>query len=195
MRRDLIKRILTEGLNLSYAPKNIYWEGYDVNLEESLFEYGFVARQPENKDYPDEWFVLYAYAGAFDTGWIRESDLDKYMLGQDWMDEREIQNTLDSRNQTLEEWLNQGFLSKFGDLIGEHGVDNFMGGSYGMLDKNAAIDLLNKHLPPNTPRITAEDEDTLVCPECGSDNIDSDYNYDTGQTDRRCRNCEHEFRT
>ena len=193
MRHDLIKRILTEGLNLSYAkPKNIYWEGDDKDIAESLFEYGFVVRQPENKDTLDEWFVLFKVGeNQFDSGWVRESDLDALMKGEDWMDAQTIEQILADYDGDLSDWLSMPFRIKLGDLMGYSGYENIIGSSYSPISKNEAIVMLNQYLPLNTSEIPKEDE--LVCPGCGSDDISGDYNYDTGLTDYICQDCDQNF--
>ena len=193
MRHDLIKRILTEGLNLSYAkPKNIYWEGDDKDIAESLFEYGFVVRQPENKDTLDEWFVLFKVGeNQFDSGWVCESDLDDLMMGKDWMDAGSIESVLESTGEVLDEWLKGSFRYKLSTLLGYYGYENIIGSSYSPISKNEAIVMLNQYLPPNTSEIPKEDE--LVCPGCGSDDISGDYNYDTGRTDYTCQDCDQNF--
>lgn len=146
-RKKLIQKILHEGLNLVKANRNTEWVGSDINLETSLFEYGFVARQPKNKDYPDEWFILFQVGSGdeFDTGWKREEDLNDLMLGKDWMDENDIQQILDSTGDNIEEWLRSSFLMKLDDLVGYYGWDNIMGTSYNWMSKNEAIGLLNKY--------------------------------------------------
>jgi hypothetical protein len=121
------------------------WTGTDADLETSLFEYGFVAKQPQNKDYPDEWFVLYRINDdAFGTGWIRESELNAIIEGKEWADEKDIAGFLESVGSgSKEEWLQLSFQHKFSDLINHWGYENIMGTDYSPINKGEAEKMLN----------------------------------------------------
>jgi hypothetical protein len=116
------------------------WQGTDADLETSLFEYGFIAKQRAEKDYPDEWFVLYKISGnAYGTGHIRESELDDLINGKEWMEEKDIEKTLNYVGMTKEEWLKGGFINKLSDLLGYWGYEEIMGADYYPLDKKGAL--------------------------------------------------------
>lgn len=121
--------------------KDSAWTGPDADLETSLFDYKFVAKQRADKDYPDEWFVLYQISpNAYGTGHIREKDLDDLINGKDWMKEEDIERTLSFVGMTKDEWLKSDFIGKFGDLIGYWGVDEIMGTDYSPMNKKQAAE-------------------------------------------------------
>ena len=133
---DPIKDVtLTETLN------ETEWVGTDADLEASLVEYGFVAKQPENKDYPDEWFVIYRISdNAFGTGWIRESELDNIVHGKEWADENDVNSFLSYTGSDKDNWLQQRFVNKLSDLIGYWGHENIMGTDYAPMTKEEALE-------------------------------------------------------
>ena len=119
--------------------KDSEWRGLDADLETSLFDYHFVAKQRAEKDYPDEWFVLYQISpNAYSTGHIREQELDDLINGKEWMKEEDIERTLDFVGMTKDEWLKSDFIGKFGDIISYWGVDEIMGTDYSPMDKKEA---------------------------------------------------------
>lgn len=116
------------------------WQGTDADLETSLFEYNFIAKQRADKDYPDEWFVLYKMGNnAFGTGHIRESELDDLINGKEWMKEEDIERTLSYVGMTKEEWLKESFINKLSDLLSYWGNEEIMGSDYNPLDKKGAL--------------------------------------------------------
>ena len=120
------------------------WVGTDADIETSLFEYGVVAKQPENRDYPDEWFVLFNVGGTnkFDTGWIRETEIDAIVEGKEWADSSDIERFLSYVGQSEEEWKKLPFVSKLSDLISYWGQENILGSSYHPISKEEAENLL-----------------------------------------------------
>jgi len=119
------------------------WQGTDADLETSLFEYNFVAKQRAEKDHPDEWFVLYKISNnAFGTGHIRESELDDLINGKEWMKEEDIKKTLSYVGMTKEEWLKENFINKLSDLLGYWGYEEIMGSDYNPLDKKGALKMM-----------------------------------------------------
>lgn len=123
------------------------WEGVDANLEISLFEYGFVASQPEEKDYSDEWFVIYKIDNNnFGTGWIREAELNNIVSGNDWANEEDVQKFLSFVGQDFNSWLNSTFINKMSDVINYWGVDNIMGTEYSPMDKEEALQKINQEI-------------------------------------------------
>ena len=115
------------------------WQGVDADLETSLFEYGAVAKQPREKDYPDEWFVLYKVDDdVFDTGWKRESELDAIVNLEEWASEETINNFFSFLGTKVENWLEYSFIAKFNDLVSYFGIENIMGTSYNTISKDDA---------------------------------------------------------
>ena len=109
--------------------------GIDANLETSLFEYGFICT-PRTKDYPDEHFIVYR-AGmfvdgklSFDTGYIRESELDSLIKAEEWADVDDVQRFLSSVGLRESEWLTLPFVQKFGGCFQYWGPENIMGTAY-----------------------------------------------------------------
>jgi hypothetical protein len=118
------------------------WQGVDGDIETSLFEYDFVAKQLDNRDYPDEWYVFYRiHDNAYGHGYIRESDLDNLVNGKRWMDEEEIQSFLKlmDYDNKKEEWLELLFVFKLSDILRYWGHENIMGTEYYPLNKEEAL--------------------------------------------------------
>ena len=131
-------------INESYH-KQSSWTGVDADLETSLFEYGAVAKQPEEKDYTDEWFVLYSVGqDVFDTGWKRESELDAIVNLEDWANSESIDGFLSTIDSTKEKWLELSFINKFNDLVSYFGIENIMGTSYNIISKDDASLMLEE---------------------------------------------------
>lgn len=120
------------------------WIGIDADLETSLYEYGVVVKKPKNRDYPDEWFVLYAIQGdeLFDVGWKRESELDTIIKGEEWLDDKGIESFLDTHGMTREEWLELPFITKLHNLISYYGYENIMGTSVQGISRDEADKML-----------------------------------------------------
>lgn len=116
------------------------WQGMDANLETSLFDDGFIAKQKADKDYPDEWFVLYQISpNAYGTGHIREKELDDLINGKEWMDEDKINKFLDYVGDSKESWLKSSFINKLGDLLSYWGHEEILGTDYHPLDRKGAM--------------------------------------------------------
>ena len=146
---------LSEGLNLPKASKYRNWIGMDRDLVVSLDEYHWVARQPQKRDYSDEWFIIFKVSdNAFDHGWIRESYLDNIMLGNEWANKDDIKRVLGYTDKiSVEEWLVDDFSLKFQDLTSYFGFENIMGSSYHTVTLKDAIILINEYSgqPPVDP--------------------------------------------
>lgn len=150
---------LTEGLNLPKSTNNNMWFGSDKNLITSLDEYGYLIKQPVKRDYSDEYFVMYKVSDdAFDTGWIRESELDNIMLGKEWASEDDIKSILGYVDINLvQDWIKDtNFMVKFSDLTSYFGFENIMGSSYSTITLREAIDIINEDLPDDK-KISPED--------------------------------------
>lgn len=114
------------------------WFGTDASLEISLHEYGMVATA--GKDYEDEYFVLYKVSdNAYDTGYIRENELNNLMKGNSWVEPQDI---LKFTGLTLDEWMELSFIHKLSDLVGYYGFGNLMGSSYHTITKKEADKLI-----------------------------------------------------
>jgi len=138
---------LAEGLNLPKANQNRNWIGVDRDLLISLEDYQFIGRQPDKRDYSDEWLVIYKVQDDnFDSGWIRESELDELMTGAGWMNKQDIQSVLDySGYKTIDNWMEDNFISKFHYLINYFGFENLMGGAYHTFPLKDAIKKINEY--------------------------------------------------
>lgn len=105
--------------------------GTDVSKEISLFEYGVLVAPYEKDGNKDEYFVLYSIGNdRFDTGYIRECELDTLLNGEKWADEKDIKEFLEFYDTTLEQWLKNDFSFKIQDCIGYWGYDEIMGNTY-----------------------------------------------------------------
>ncbi len=121
------------------------WMGTDMDLETSLFGYGFIAKQPTDRTYADEWFILYDCGHRdnrerplFDTGWLQESFLNNLINGGEWMDEEDVKSLLESVGCDKQEWLQLPFVTKLSDLVGHWGIENYLGSSYDPFSKTQA---------------------------------------------------------
>lgn len=158
------------------------WQGTDVDLETSLFEYNFVAKQRADKDHPDEWFVLYKMGNnAFGTGHIRESELDDLINGKEWMKEEDIERTLSYVGMTKKEWLKESFINKLSDLLSYWGNEEIMGSDYNPLDKKGALKMIGIENDENESKARNLIEDLKFMdgpkqPEGSSDIIDDKLN-------------------
>jgi hypothetical protein len=161
--KKLVKNIIKEESSKKKMIRES-WEGVDADNETSLFEYGFVAKQRPDKDYSDEWFVLYdAGNNKFDTGHIRETELDNIVLGKEWANEKDIQSLLKFVDSDRESWLQSGFVNKLSDLISYFGVENIMGSSYGGFSQEEAEQMLmQESVKPKTQKIKLSEVKELV---------------------------------
>jgi len=112
------------------------WQGLDLDLETSLFEYGFVAVQLPDRDYPDEWFVIYDFGNhkQFGTSHIREKELDDLVSGKEWANKEDILQFFKYMDRmgvnTVEQWKAAPMVMKLGDLISYWGTENILGTQY-----------------------------------------------------------------
>jgi hypothetical protein len=121
------------------------FEGVDVNREISLFEYGFIAKKT-TKDYPDEYFVVYHMGDdAYGTGYVRESELDSLIKGEEWARKDDIEDFLSFVGSTLEEWVDLRFATKLSDCLNYWGYANVIGMDYNPMTE-AEVRKQYKHL-------------------------------------------------
>jgi hypothetical protein len=162
------------------------WLGTDADLETSLFEYNFVAKQRADKDHPDEWFVLYRINdNAFGTGHIRESELDDLINGKEWMKKEDIEKTLSYVGMTKEEWLKESFINKLSDLLGYWGYEEIMGSDYNPLDKKGALKMIGIESEENESKARKLIEDLKFIdgppkPEGSNTAVDDKLNKEIG---------------
>ena len=140
------------------------WEGTDVDLETSLGEYGFVAHQPENKDYPDEWFVLYKInEDAYGTGWIREAELNNIVAGKDWADQEDVQGFLSFVGSDFDTWFQTPFINKLSNLLKYWGHQDIMGSDYSPISKEEAFAKINNNeIEENSMTMIDQQEDSMA---------------------------------
>jgi len=125
----------------------VKWEGVDVDIEESLFEYGFVVTKDMKEiTKPDEYFVLYKINDdAFGTGYYRESELDNIVKGEEWASEKAIKGFLNfTGDNTKEEFLKSRFVDKLQCLISYWGYENILGSEYNPSNKKQALKMINE---------------------------------------------------
>ena len=104
--------------------------GTDINLEISLFEYGLICTPYKKNNYQDEYFCIYRQGENFGTGYIRESDLNSLMYGEDCMRNKDIFDLLDYVGSQLDEWFELPFIQKLSDLLSYYGSENIFGTDY-----------------------------------------------------------------
>ena len=121
------------------------WKGIDRDPETSLEEYGFLAKQLRNRDYSDEWFVIYKMDSKnYGTGYIREEELDKIVLGYEWADDEDIMSFLKYLGKDQNTWLDSLFVNKLSDLISYFGYENIIGVDYHPITKDVVKKLLSE---------------------------------------------------
>jgi len=107
------------------------WVGPDRDLQTSLFDYDLVMVQKPDRDYEDEWFVVYQIGkNLFGTSFIREKELDDLIDGREWANEKDIQSFLRSVDSTKEQWKDVYVVMKLMELISYWGQENILGSDY-----------------------------------------------------------------
>lgn len=121
------------------------WEGVDADPEISLLEYGFVAKQEPDRDYDDEWLVLYKYGeSSFNTTHVRESELDEIVNGESWANAKDIRTFLNFTGvKNKKQWLMAPFGVKLSNLLDYWGADNVLGSSHMYFSEEEALKILN----------------------------------------------------
>lgn len=115
--------------------------GTDASNEISLLEYGLLVApakvvNPEQSHEDDEYFCVYRVTpDAFDTGYIRISELDKLINGEDWMKQSDIDSFLSTFGISKEDWLQLSPVNKISDMC-SLGVENIFGSSYDTVDED-----------------------------------------------------------
>jgi hypothetical protein len=73
----------------------------------------------------------------------------------------------------------------------EHIIVNYLSGDQALEVMNACIE---EFPSPDFEEGDDEEEEEkeFTCPVCGSNDVDSDYNYDSGRLTYICKDCEHE---
>jgi hypothetical protein len=105
--------------------------GTDADKETSLFEYGLLVAPYTKDGNTDEFFCVYRIGdGLFDTGYIREYELNNLINGQDWASAEDIESFLSTYDITKSDWLELNFVHKLSDCLGHWGYENIMGSSY-----------------------------------------------------------------
>jgi hypothetical protein len=114
--------------------------GTDVNLEIALEEQGFVCTQLDNRDFRDEYQVIYKMDHhGYGVGYIRSSELDKLVRGQEWASKKDVASFLSSLGLVDKaSWMSMSFPNKLSTLLDYWGWENIMGTDYYPWDKETA---------------------------------------------------------
>jgi len=116
--------------------------GTDINNEISLFQYGSLIAPYTQDGNPDEYFAIYQVEpGKFDTGYIREKQLNDIINGLEWASKEDIDNFLSFCGCTKEEWLQFPMEFKLQDCLGYWGYPDIMGDCHHALDADKAKEL------------------------------------------------------
>lgn len=113
------------------------WTGVDANLTASLLEYGILVCQFPERDYQDEYFVIYGIGNyeslglkKFGTGYIRSTDISKLIAGQEWASKSDVAGFLSFCGQSRSEFTGSPMAIKLSSLIQYWGYENIMGTDY-----------------------------------------------------------------
>jgi hypothetical protein len=125
--------------------KNLTFVGTDCNLETSLLEYGLIVAHV-TKDYQDEYFTVYrspySEQPMFGTGYVRESELDSLIDGNEWMSADDVTEFLSFTGcSDAAEFKALPFIQKISDLISYYGTENVIGTDYYPITEEEAITL------------------------------------------------------
>jgi hypothetical protein len=114
--------------------------GIDADIDESLEEYGLVIGKNKDCTDADEWFCIYKIAeDAYGRGYIKDSELDALINGNDWADLKSIEGFLNYTGQLKEDWIEMPFIDKLYDLIQYYGHENIMGTEYSPVSKQIVL--------------------------------------------------------
>ena len=116
------------------------FEGIDVDLEISLFEYKVIASKELHEDGSGTHFCIYKITDdAFGCGHISDRDLDELIVGESWMNESDIKSFLESNGCTKDEFLTFPFIQKLHALLNKYGYLNIFGQDYDPMSKGYVI--------------------------------------------------------
>ncbi len=102
--------------------------GIDADNEISLFEYGLLIAPYTKDGHTDEYFAVYSIGNdLFDTGHLRECELNKLINGEEWASAEDINGFLSHVGMSKNEWLQLSMVHKLHDCIGYWGHENIMG--------------------------------------------------------------------
>lgn len=142
--RDFIKEkfnayIFDDGFYPEFLrPEEKGWIGIDADIQESLFEYGVIAKYDESQN---EWFVIYSVGdGTYSNGSATEEELNNIIEGEEWAKEDVINSFLDTMGMSKEEWLKLNFIQKLHDIIQYWGHMNIFGTPYGNMTQEELIE-------------------------------------------------------
>lgn len=104
------------------------FEGVDVSLEISLFEYGFICAPCALKEY----FVVYNpnTGNGFHTAIVQPKDVNALITGNSWASDKDIASFLSFVGCFAEEWLDASFVTKLSDVISFWGWENIVGSEW-----------------------------------------------------------------
>lgn len=105
------------------------YHGIDSSNEISLFEYDLIVKlvDPEKKEYH---CIYKVEQDLFESASITEAEVNSFIEGKKWMDEKTINSFLVTMDCTKEEWLQSSFVCKLFDLLNYFGFMDIMGSTY-----------------------------------------------------------------
>ena len=115
------------------------FSGIDASNEISLLEYGLLVSDEPNEDGSGTHFCIYRIdENNFDCGHISESEVNGYILGNEFPNENDINSFLSFVGIDKDGWINMQFVSKLYDLLQYFGYENIFGTAYSAMNTDEA---------------------------------------------------------
>jgi hypothetical protein len=106
------------------------FEGMDIDLDISLNEYGLlISKQPVDESKTNHIVIYQVIDDLFDTAHFSHRSANSYVLGNEFPNNKEIDNFLKFVDSTKTSWINNSLISKVYDLISYWGYMNIFGDS------------------------------------------------------------------
>jgi hypothetical protein len=120
--------------------ENLTFTGIERNNEINLLEYGLLVSKETHNDGSGTHFIVYRIDdNHFDCGHISEKDVNNYILGNQFPNQKQINQFLKYVGMQKKDWLKMPLNVKIQDLLNYWGYENIMGTSYHPIKKNEAI--------------------------------------------------------
>lgn len=101
------------------------FKGLDADLQTSLMEYSFIAKDlPETKEL---FIYLINYRGRIDFGWISYKDINE-VIDESWFNSKSFFESLGTNKK---DWLKSSYIQKIGDLFYHYSPENYGFSMYG----------------------------------------------------------------